>query len=80
MKLIESTRMEGIVDISIKSKESSVVNGIKSINGGATAAAADEELIDRPDADETTELNDQVRPQFLSICFFFFVISGGPDA
>ena len=57
MKLIESARMEGIVDISIKSKES-VVNGIKSIpNGGGSA---EEDLIDRPDADETTELNDQV--------------------
>ena len=72
MKLIESARMD--VDISIKSKESvSVVNGIKSISNGGSA---EEDLLDRPDADETTDMNDKVWTQtqnslhfiFLSVC------------
>ena len=71
MKLIESARMEGIVDISIKSKESSVVNGIKSISNGGSATA-EEDLIDRNDADETTDLNDQVWP--LTHTFFAFYL------
>ena len=72
MKLIESARMEGIVDISIKSKESSVVNGIKSISNGGGSATAEEDLIDRNDADETTDLNDQVWP--LTHTFFAFYL------
>ena len=72
MKLIESARMEGIVDISIKSKESSVVNGIKSISNGGGSATAEEDLIDRTDADETTDLNDQVWP--LTHTFFAFYL------
>merc|ERR1719295_1182967 len=60
MKLIESARMEGIVDISIKSKESvSVVNGIKSISNGGGSATAEEDLLGGPDADETTDMNDK---------------------
>ena len=76
MKLIESARMEGIVDISIKSKESSVVNGIKSISNGGSATA-EEDLIDRNDADETTDLNDQVWPlthTFFAFAFFICML------